>query len=220
MTGNFASPKLSFFRKGMMTMANPLTTPTITEGQIGRILEVFGARLRKDGRDFSLVLVQEVLGQSDFGDALLAVLRRRIEALSDLIVRRVTVNRSRTLQKAIDATGRKKYLKDEVVASAPGGMGEEVELFFFKVGRYLTDVELKKEFDSRDLVPADPHSLSAANEADPAFADDHPNGCHWQDADGKWCFAVFDRWNGERCVSVHRNRNGWLDSWWCVGVRK
>ena len=56
--------------------------------------------------------------------------------------------------------------------------------------------------------------------ADPAFADDHPNFTHWQDADGKWCYAAFRRWGGERCVRVDRDGGGWGDDWWVAGLRE
>ena len=89
----------------------------------------------------------------------------------DVIIRRMRVNRSRSPQEALAATGRKQYVTDAVVAHMPRGEGDEAEIFFFKVGRWISDDDLEKEYSSRGLVPADPFSLAAVNEADPAFAD-------------------------------------------------
>jgi len=58
------------------------------------------------------------------------------------------------------------------------------------------------------------------NEADPAFADEHPNGTHWKDAEGKWCFVAFVGWDDERRVNVHRSGLDWNAYWWFACVRK
>jgi hypothetical protein len=103
----------------------------------------------------------------------------------------------------------------------PKGEGEEVEVVFFRLSRWVSDTDLDKEYGLRDLKPADPYSLSAVNEADPDFTDEHPNGTHWQDANGNWCFAAFIRWDGdERSVNVDRDGNDWNGSWWFAGLRK
>jgi hypothetical protein len=44
----------------------------------------------------------------------------------------------------------------------------------------------------------------ADNAADPAFADEYPNGTHWKNVYDKYCFAAFDRWDDERRVFVNR----------------
>ncbi|MGJ0531845.1 hypothetical protein [Methylocystis sp.] len=202
-------------------MTTVMTPSTITSGQIGKAQELLEARLRKSG--FPSAAVQQVLEMQ--GDVLaaewLAAIQKRVDAISDMIVRCVRVNRSRSPQEALAATGRKQYVTDAVVADMPRGDGDEAEIFFFKVGRWISDDDLEKEYSSRGLVPADPFSLAAVNEVDATFADDHPNGTHWKDADGKWCFATFYRWSDdERSVSVGRGVSGWLGSWWFAGRRK
>jgi hypothetical protein len=123
---------------------------------------------------------------------------------------------------AISATGRKQYLNDSVVASIPQGEGDEAEdMIFFKLGRNINDADLEKEYDLRGLKPADLYALAAVNESDPAFADKHPNGTPWKDADGEWCYAAFLRWyDDERSVSVNRSIGGWVGVWWFAGIRK
>jgi hypothetical protein len=102
----------------------------------------------------------------------------------------------------------------------PKAEKDEDEVIFFKIGREVSCSELEKEYELRGLKPADPYSQAAVNEADPAFADEHPNGTQWKDKDGNYCCAVFDRRGVERCVGVGRYGYVWLDYWWFAGVRK
>ncbi len=138
----------------------------------------------------------------------------------DMFIRHVTVSRTRTPMEAIDATGRNKYLTNDAIKTMPRGEGDEAYVIFFKLGREVSDADLDKEYELRDLKPADPYTLAAVNEADPAFADEHPNGTHWQDVHGNWCYAAFGRWRDERHVGVYRIDDGWGDHWWFAGLRK
>ncbi len=195
-------------------------TKTTTAGQITKAVANYRALLEKYAEEFPAEAVQTVLGQSELASEQFAVLRRRIEVVSNMIVRRVKVNRTRKPQEVLDATGRKQYTNRAVVDGMSQGEGDEAEVVFFNLGRYVTDTELEKEYEMRGLVPADPYSLAAVNEADPAFADEKPNGTHWQDSDGQWCCAAFYRWDGGRYVGVRRNVNDWDDHWWFAGRRK
>ena len=151
---------------------------------------------------------------------LLAVIRKFADAVSNLITRIVKVDRKRSPQEVLKATGRKQYVTDSVVAEMPKGEGEETEVIFFNIGRVVSDNDLEKEYELRGLIPADPYSLAAVNEADPAFADEHPNGTHWKDAGGNWCFASFGLWVDDRRVLVYRIGHDWRVDWWFAGVRK
>ena len=130
------------------------------------------------------------------------------------IVRVVTVDRQRTPEAAIAATGRRQYVKKEVVAVMPNGKGETKKVTFLHIGRIVSDEELEKEFTKRNLTPVDPFTLAAVNEADPAFAGEYPNGTQWKDASGKWCKAVFSGWGGERRVDINPSSGDWHDAWW------
>jgi hypothetical protein len=138
------------------------------------------------------------------------------------IFRTVTVDRTRTPQQVLDATGRWQFTNSDVVATMPsGGTGvlENVTVEFFGECVSNND-ELAKTYEERGLVP-DPYAQAAVNEADPAFADDHPNGTHWKDKDGNWCFITFDYDDDDRGVSVNRSSGqGGLDGWWFGGVKK
>ena len=203
-------------------MAEQATTKSevITNGQIGQIQDRLATKLRDSG--LPAQAVQEVLKTPGGAviDEMVAVLRKHAEAQSDLIVRPVTVNRSRAPKEALEATGRRLYVDDSVVEDMPGDQGGDRELILFKVGRYINDADLDKEYELRGLTPADPYTLAAFNEVDPAFADDRPNGTHWKDSSGKWCCALFYRWDDERSVHVYRRGNDWYDVWWFAGFRK
>lgn len=194
---------------------------SITQSQIGKIQELLAAGLRK--AQLQQEPVQQVIETQGkaLTAALVAAVRTFVEAVSNLIARVVRVNRQRTPQEAIAATKRATYTDASVVSAMPKGEGEETTVSFFHVGRRLTDDELEKEFELRKFKPADPYSLAAANEEDPAFADERPNGTHWKDKEGKWCYAAFDRWHdGKRRVGVDRNDDDWGDGWWFAGLRK
>lgn len=190
---------------------------TTTAGQIDKAVANYRALLEKHSGEFDADAVQTVLGQSELAGEQLVVFRRRVEAISNLIVRKARVNRSRTPQEALDATGRTQYTDREVVNEMPKGEGDEVEVVFFKLGRFVSDDDLEKEYELRGLKSADPISVAAVNEADPAFADQRPNGTHWKNSAGKWCYAAFDRWHDARRVYVGRHVFDWSDSWWFAG---
>lgn len=193
----------------------------ITLGQIGKAQELFGAALRKSG--LPSTAVQHVLEKQGavLAEEWLAVLRKRVEAVSNTIVRHVRVDRTRTPEEALDATGRRQYVDSAVVAGMPRGEFEEVDVYFFKVDRFVNDADLEKEYATRGFVPADVYTCAAVSADDPAFADTRPYGTHWKDADGRWCFATFSRWDDdERSVHVGRSGDRWVGLWWFAGVRK
>ncbi|MEK7585452.1 MAG: hypothetical protein AAB455_02990 [Patescibacteria group bacterium] len=210
-------------------MENTMTpSKPMTEGQIGKINENLRAALNKAGLQ-SEPAQKVITTKSQCNlmiDEMVAVVRKFVEALSNLIIRRVHVDRTRTPQAAIKATGRTPYINHEVVNTMPMGEGEEAELVFFKPdlsdrGGQISDDDLEKEYELRDLIPADPNTVCAFNESDPAFADEKPHGTHWKNAEGKWCYATFYRWlDDERYVNVYRNDVDWRDRWSFAGVRK
>ena len=207
-------------------MAETMSPSRTTAGQIGKLQEMFGAGLRK-AEELPSDAVQQAMEKQ--GDALVSdlvkVVRKYVEMFINMFVRVVQVNRSRDPHEAIRATGRREYLNDEVVTSMPRGKDERAEVVFFKPdlskrNGYVSDDSLEKEYELRGLISADPYSLSAVNEDDQAFADEHPNAVHWKDSSGRGGYAAFYRWCGERSVHVGRLGNDWVDNWWFAGVRK
>jgi len=192
----------------------------LTDGQMIKLTDQIRDKLRKS--NLPSAESQIVIEQQGEAIALQVVddIRKRIEALSGMIVRPVKVDRTRSPKDILDATGRTQYTDKGVVKAMPKGEGDEVEVCFFKIGRAISDDNLESEYALRGLIPADPYSLAQVNADYPAFADERPNGTHWKDTDGKWCFAAFDRWGGERSVYVDRSDVSWDDDWWFAGLRK
>jgi hypothetical protein len=118
-----------------------------------------------------------------------------------------------------DITTAKIYADDEVLKNAPRHT-HIGELEFFTLDRYVTDDGLEKEYESRGLEPADLYSLARWDEGNKDREDKKFVATHWKDAQGKWCFAVFFRWDGERRVGVYRSGRDWDGAWFFSGVRK
>ncbi len=194
-------------------MTTHVRTKSITNGQIGQINDRLATKLRKSGllsEDVQKVL--KMPGNATI-DEMVAVFRKHVEALDDIIVRRVRVDRSRSPQEVIDATGRNKYFSSEAVATMPQGEGEEVDVYFIPIKRFIPANEVSAFLAQYGLV-SDPRAQAAANEADPAFADKYPNGSQWDN----YCYLAFGRWYGERNVGCYRHGSGWDDRWFLSGV--
>ena len=146
--------------------------------------------------------------------------------LPNTIIRRVTVDRSRTPQEMLDATGCKQYTIQSVVDSIPRGEGEEVELHFFKPdpseydrNGYMSVQGLETALKRRGLT-ADPYAQIQLNTDDPTFADEHPNGGQWDVEGNISSFVTFGGWDAGRGVHVYRCESGWSGVWWLAGSRK
>ena len=137
----------------------------ITPGQIAKINEVLGAALRKS--DFEIEHVQIVLTApgNDLANELLAVVRRRVRLISNMIVRHVHVERDRSPQEMLDLTQRKQWIdRQEYVDHMPHGFSDEVMLCYFQLERwehrsvnYVNSQDLKKAYERRNLT-VDPYA--------------------------------------------------------------
>lgn len=206
-------------------MTKIMTASPMTDGQIDNVVDKLRAALRKHRGEISTEVAQSVLGTDNLGMVLYSPFRQLAEMASNVIIRHVTVNRNRTAEAALAATGHKQYNTDVVVATMPNGEGEEIKVVFFKPdlsdkNGWISNDDLEVEFERRGLRQTDPFEAAAVSEADPAFADEHPYGTHWKNAAGKWCFATFGRWSDERELSVRCGDYDWHDGWWFAGVRK
>lgn len=107
-------------------------------------------------------------------------------------------------------TDRIKYIDEEVLSSAPKATKVK-DLVFFKVGKFICDDELEKEYISRGLTPVSPHNLFEYDKTNREKMDEMKYvATHWKDKDGKWCYAAFSRWgDGKRSVNVNRNDCDW-----------
>ena len=202
-------------------MDQAMTPPKMTTNeQIDKAVAKYRALLEKHAPNWSASAVQQVLGSSELAGDQFALFRARVEAVSNMIVRQVLVNRISTPEQMLGALGRKQYVTRAVVDLMPCGQGSEAEVHFFKPGRFVSDDELEREYALRGLAPASPYDVAAVNQADPAFADSHPNATHWKDSDDNWCYLACHRWHVERSVHVNRHGDDWNGHWWFAGVRK
>ena len=195
-------------------MKNMTPFKPVTGEQIGRLADKLTARLKKHSNQLPSNHFQEILSDDTLIDEMLASVRKRIEARTGMI-RTVKVNRTRSNLEALKATGMYLNIDHSVVNNAPQGKDEEVELVLFKPGHQKSCSDLDKEYDIRELNPADLQEISALNEADQSFAGTHVNGIYLKDKNGN-CFLVFFRFG----VIVLQDVNGCDASSWLVGVRK
>ncbi len=196
----------------------------ITDGQIHKAAEAYQAMLVKHRHELpSSDAVQKTLGSDAYLGEQLGVLRKHVERASRMVVRRVTVDRSRTPEELVEATGRRQFVDRDVLASMPRRATEgveEVEFFFFNEGRFLSPDEQERVLAEYGLEP-DYEAQFQVNIDDPAFADTHPNGMQWRDGKNRPCYADFLRvWDGERGVDVYRSDDDWHAYWWFAGRRK
>lgn len=141
-------------------------------------------------------------------------------AVIDAVIRHVKdIDRTLTPQQVLDATGRKQHTDPGVIASMPREGRTEDDVFFIPLRRFTSPQKVAETLELHGLKP-DPYAQAKVNTDDSAFADEHPNASQWQGADGSWCYAAFDRWDGGRSVDVSRGGHGWDASWWVAGVRK
>lgn len=202
-------------------MTEIMTAPEMTDGQIENALSKLRDAMRKHRSGISSDVAQRVLGVENLGMILFAPFRERAEAESKTVTRSAPINRTRTPMEALKATGRVPYVNEAVAIAMPLCSGDHVEMMFVNLGRAVACNKLDSELEKMgyELI-VDPVGLAGINEDDLAFADTHPNGTQWKDADGNYCCAVFNRWRGERFVNVDRHVDGWDDDWWFSVRRK
>lgn len=193
----------------------------MSDGQIENVCAKLRDALRKHRKEISLETAQMALGTENIGTCMFGPFRERAETFSEMIVRRVKVNRHRTPQQALDATGRKQYTDSAVVAQMPGqGEGEEgIDVYFLPLRKRTNVADAQKALEDHGLKP-DAYAVSAVNEADPSFADSHPNMTQWVDSEGNHCYVAFNRWGDERRVICDRHGLAWGGGWWFGGPRK
>lgn len=196
------------------TEKNTSTHPT--NKQIGHVNDFHTDILSKRSREE----VNTIIGNGGvYKEAYEKMLGEVLGLLTNTITVTVKVKRGQTPQQVLDGTGREQYTNKAVVETMPleaGDGEEEVEFVFFKVGRSLPDSEVEAERKKRGLVQ-DLAAQAQYNADNPDFATDHPNGDSWKDANGKWSYAYFDRWLGEREVDVYFSDDDWDGLYWFGG---
>lgn len=198
----------------MTKVMTPSEVKVATAKQINKAVANYRAMLEKHASEFQSVPLQMVLGQPELAKAQFELLRARVDAMSEIIIRRVKVDRSLTPQQVVDATGYAQYVNDEVLATMPTGEGDEAEVWFIPTKHYVPISEVPAFLAQFGLVP-DPRAQAAVNKEDPAFVDKYQNNNSlWGDS----CCLVFYLWGSKRCVSCHRRVGGVYAGQWLAGV--
>lgn len=114
--------------------------------------------------------------------------------LQDFIIRHVTVNRDFEPKQMVGNAGREQYVDEGIVKTIPrqGSGVEDIKVYFFNYGCYLTIAEQKNKLAALGLVP-DYYAQIQVNIDDPFFADKYPNSAQWNvdDEKGASYFAFF-----------------------------
>ncbi len=144
-----------------------------------------------------------------------------VSSIMNLFLEVVTVDRSLSAEQAVNATGRVWYYKNQVeLDSAPVSGPDRALQEIFELDYEPTPAELDSEYVSRSLT-ADLATLSKYICEKPEAADDRPLACQWGlNPDGTAAYALFDRGDRGREVSVGRVGLRWVRQFRFAGVRK
>lgn len=198
----------------MTEVVNPSDVELATMEQFGRICDSLTALLRKKNlpRRPTQQVIEHMLKPLTAECA--ALVQKRVELMSRIIIRRVKVDRTRSPEEVVNATDRTQYVNKDVLATMPKGEGDEVDVWFVPTEGRVPVSETLAFLAQYGLVP-DPRAQAAVNEEDPSFADQHPNGTQWGDN----CYLAFGGGrHGKRGVDCDRFDDGWLGIWWLEGV--
>jgi len=114
------------------TMALTMTAFTMTTGQIETLVDQLRDAVRKHASEIPKDRAQQALGVDNLGMRMFTVFRELVESVSDWIVRLVDVDVTRTPKATLEATGRRQYIDNAVVATMPKGKGGEDGGHFFQ----------------------------------------------------------------------------------------
>lgn len=193
---------------------------SMTDGQIETTVNQLRDAMRKHRSEIGRESAQLALGTDNLGMRMFAIFRDIAEKQSKLIIRHVAVDRTRTPEQVINATGRVKwYINEQVLAEMPRDGFPEGEVEFFELDYDPTVNELDREYEARNLKP-DPYALAQVMIDDPAFADERLVAVQWRDKNKYACYVIFDRDGDRRKVYVVRFDCRWGRHYLFAGVRK
>lgn len=126
------------------------------------------------------------------------------------------VNRKKTIKELLDQLGYKQYINESVLKTIKNEGEKEVEVEFFNLGKYATNLEVLEEYKKRNLVP-DVGALITYLIENPQMLDKkYYIGVEMENN----VFVSFLRWGDEHGVSVGQSDRGWRDEAWVGGRRK
>lgn len=193
----------------------------LDDSQIEAVVSVLRTTLRRNRKEFVPGAVQHALAAREFRRELLAPFRRYC-GTSNTIVRRVNINRFRSLDEALAAAekGRTQFMNCSVAANIPkykGKGGWHEVTFFTGIPRGSCYAD---EYARRGLMPAHPLLVLAVNEDDIAFADSHPNTVEWKTRTGHGYIAFGLSLKLNRFISISDFGPDVKQDYWYAGVPK
>lgn len=90
----------------------------------------------------------------------------------------------------------------------------------FTIGEWMTEQELDEKYKALNLVAIDAYTLAILNETDPRLCEKYPNGTHWKDQDGNWCFGKCTSVAGKQSLRIGYGGIGWCKNLWFAGFSK
>lgn len=198
----------------------------MTLSQQGKVCDLLMAKFRKYVQLYQLSKRAAQTAIMDHGEELaqemFELVRKRIEAHSDLVVRRVSVNRTEPLEqllKRIKTANLSDFIDEDTFFTIPkeGPVYEEIDLFFLPMKYDMTMSNAKDLLEEYGLV-LDPFAQTQFYLQDPAFAREYRHTTSWDINlyEEIATFIYFTR-NGVRCVRPITGRTMFGGKSWLAG---
>jgi hypothetical protein len=179
-------------------MDTRLPVESISDDQIVKIGKLVTAKLQKRKDDIPYSDIEIALEISDFADDIVGVIMKKITRRDDRMVRRIVdIMGGQSAEGALKSTRRSLSVDTTILDGVAVSEESEVEIAIFDIInnsgtlRSISYDDLDREYELRDLEPANLYALAAFNRSDPSFASIHENLTVWKDSNGRRCCALF-----------------------------
>jgi hypothetical protein len=190
------------------------TDTLVTEAQIREAGEKIRAELVKLSLPSWYIEKLITINAKKVAQSLDEVFQGCVGMFNEVIVRKVKVDRNRTSEQVLAATGK----RVTIAGNMPNGAGEEVDVFFFPITKSPDKYTIYWGLKLHGLK-ADPYAVAQVNIDDPEFATTHPNGTLWErnpnsGSNSDWSHLQVTAEFVEVSISWQR----WHGEWWIGGV--
>lgn len=114
---------------------------------------------------------------------------------------------------AINTFSKSGIREEKAVNEWPKALKLPEWIYFCKKTNHTSCNELEKHY-AEVLPRVELNVLAAFNTKYSEFYKNFPNGIQRKDSKGKFCYAIFDQWDGKSDVNVVRSDDDWNDDWW------
>ena len=185
----------------------------MTAEQVSKNTSNFRDLLEKCASEFPADVVQVVLGDPSFAQALLELLRIHVEACTGL--RTLTLLEpfdfdlidEKMVEKICDTL----YGDVDILSTYPKPVGTQiVSTVLWEENSSLSRQSLDGHYTEKGLTP-NPWHLVAIALKQPDFVDKRAIATQWKDMYGNFCYMFFRRWDGRLELVVNRDRYTWSE---------